>query len=96
MTGGVIETKHFDDSPTGEDRPRFSTSGMKAGAEKNAEERKLDAVYRVLRAIHTDVIPTRTLLPPSPLAEGREKFPMRIGKGIHGDTDRCSIYVCTW
>lgn len=49
---------------------------------KKNEERKAHAVYRVLRAIHTDVIPTPIPFL-FPLVEGREKFPMRIGKGIH-------------
>lgn len=47
---------------------------------KKNEERKAHAVYRVLRAIHTDVIPTPIPFL-FPLVEGREKFPMRIGKG---------------
>lgn len=64
----MIETKRFDDSLTG--RIVFP-AGWKQAQKK--EERKLHAVYRVLRAIHTDVIPTRTLsLPPSPGRRSRE------------------------
>lgn len=72
-------TKRFDDSPTGS--IPFSLFQRDESRRKKNEERKAHAVYRVLRAIHTDVIPTRPLLL-LPLVEGREKFPMRIGKGI--------------
>lgn len=54
---------------------RRSFSLFQRDESRRKNKRKLHSVYRVLRAIHTDVIPTRTIPWPS---EGRKKFPIRI------------------